>query len=171
VDWQIPLVVSAVAFAAFMVFRFRPVVSSDGRANAAALKEAKARIAAATDDASRAAALCDAADASAHLGRFGAAASFYSRALRATPSATAIAERAAAGLAERPAILEKVMWRHLAASPWVGEGRAAALVGLRALAAAYGKRPRFHPRVRALEHALEALGAPVPPAPSSTTST
>lgn len=166
-DWQIPLVVSAVVFAAFMVFRFRPAISSEGRASAAALREAKARVASAGNDASRASALCDAADASVHLGRFGAGASFYARALRLSPASTEIAERAAAGLAARPAVLEKLMWRHLAANPWVGDGRAAALVGLRALAQAYAKRPRFQSRVRAIEHAqgaLEALGEPAPPA-------
>lgn len=56
---QIPLLLSAIAFAAFMIFRFRPVVSTAGRASAVALTEAKQRIAAAQDDAARATALCD----------------------------------------------------------------------------------------------------------------
>jgi len=157
-DWQIPLLVSAVVFAAFMVFRFRPAVSGEGRASAAALKEAKQRILAASDDPARARALCDAADACAKLGRINAAVSFYLRALRLQPASKEIATRAAEGLAARPAALEKTMWRYLGAASWTGEAREAALVGLRALAASYAKRPRFHPRARALEHALEALG-------------
>jgi hypothetical protein len=167
VDWQTPLLISAIAFAAFMIFRFRPVISGDGRASAAALKEAKQRVAAAKDDASKARALCDAADASARLGRFRTAVAFYLRALRADPASKQIAERAAAGLARRPGALEKVLWQQLAAAPWTGEAREAALVALKALAASYAKRPRFHPRARAIEHALAALGPAAEQSPSA----
>jgi hypothetical protein len=160
VDWQIPLLVSAMAFAAFMVFRFRPVISGEGRASAVALKAAKMRIRDAKDDASRATALCDAADASAQLGRTNSAVTFYLRALHAAPASEgthAIAARAAEGLARRPAALEKVMWRQLANTRF-SESRDAGVIALRALIASYAKRPRFHPRARALENVLEALG-------------
>ena len=156
-DWQIPLLVSAIAFAAFMVFRFRPAVSGAGRASAVALKEAKLRIKGAKDDASRATALCDAADASARLGRTNVAVTFYLRALRADHSSKDVATRAAEGLARRPAALEKVMWRQLANARF-SESREPAVVALRALVASYSKRPRFHVRARALENVLEALG-------------
>lgn len=156
-DWQTPLLVSAIAFAAFMVFRFRPVVSGAGRASAAALKEAKQKIAAAKDDAARAIALCDAADACAQLGRTRGAVTFYLRALRLDPGSEEVATRAAEGLARRPAALEKVMWRQLANTRF-SESRVAAVIALRALSASYAKRPRFHPRARALENILEALG-------------
>jgi hypothetical protein len=169
VDWQTPLLVSAIAFAAFMVFRFRPVVSGDGRVSAAALREAKKNIKAAKDDAARAVALCDAADASARLGRTSGAVTFYLRALRAAPGSKEIASRAAEGLARRPAALEKVMWRQLANARF-DSSREAAVIALRALSASYAKRPRFHPRARALENILEALGekrsSHRPPAPS-----
>lgn len=173
-DWHIPLLVSAIAFAAFMVFRFRPVMSGHGRASAALLKEAKQRILAAKDDVARASALCDAADACARLGRIGGAVSFYLRALRADPTSKEIAHRAAEGLARRPAALEKVMWRQLASTRF-GDSREAAVIALRALVASYSKRPRFHARARALENVLEGLGEqpsprasrrpPPPPAP------
>jgi hypothetical protein len=159
-DWQIPLLVSAIAFAAFMVFRFRPVVSGEGRATAVALKAAKLRISAAKDDAARALALCDAADACAQLGRTSNAATFYMRALRiaADPEAVrTIATRASEGLARRPAALEKVMWRQLAHTRF-GESREAGVIALRALVTSYAKRPRFHARARALENVIEALG-------------
>ncbi len=158
-DWQIPLLVSACAFAAFMVFRFRPVMSGEGRASAVALKEAKQRVVAAKDDASKATALCEAADACARLGRTSAAVSFYLRALRADPGSKDIAHRAAEGLARRPAALEKVMWKQLAALRIAesNEARAAAVIALRALATSYATRRRFHARARALENVLEAL--------------
>lgn len=157
-DWQhIALVVSAVAFAAFMAFRFRPVVSGEGRASAVALKDAKKRVLAAKDDEARALALCDAADASVRLGRVGAAATFYLRAMRVQPGSRDIAERAAEGLAHRPGALEKVMWRQLA-NARLPESRAAAVTALRALATSYAKRTRFHLRARAIENVLLALG-------------
>ena len=158
-DWQIPLLVSAVAFAAFMVFRFRPVVSGEGRATAVALKEAKQRIRDAKDDPGRAVALCDAADACARLGRTGGAVAYYQRAQRADPGSKEIAARAADALARRPAALEKVMWRQLASSRFE-ESRDAGVVALHALATSYSKRTRFHVRARALENVLEALGEP-----------
>ena len=156
-DWQIPLLLSAVAFAAFMAFRFRPVVSGEGRKSAVALREAKRRVAAATDDAARSLALCDAADACVRLGRTSGAVSFYLRAARVAPASEEIAARASEGLAKRPGALEKVMWRQLANTRFV-ESREAAVIALRALAASYAKRPRFHGRARALENVLEGLG-------------
>ena len=172
-DWHTPLLVSAIAFAAFMVFRFRPVVSGPGRASAALLKAAKQRILAAKDDASRANALADAADACARLGRFRAAVSYYLRALRSNPTSHELALRASEGLARRPAALEKVMWRQLANTHFA-DSREAAVIALRALVTSYSRRPRFHARARALENVLVGLGeqpsarpsdGPPPPAP------
>jgi hypothetical protein len=157
VDWHIPFLAAAVAFVAMMVLRFRPVVSTAGRASAVALRQAKQRVAAATDDAARAVALCDAADACARLGRTSAAVWCYLRALRVDPASKEIASRAAEGLARRPATLEKVMWRQLANARF-GESREQGVIALRALVASYSKRARFHARARALENVLEALG-------------
>lgn len=164
--WQLPLLISAIAFAALLVFKTRPMVSAvatpDGRVAAAALKQAQARVAAAKDDAARALALCDAADASARLGKTSSAAAFYMRALRADPSSKAIVERAAAALARRPGALENLMWRHLGGAPWTGEGREAAIASLRALAGVYARKKRTHARARAIENALAALTSTAP---------
>jgi tetratricopeptide (TPR) repeat protein len=155
-DWQIPLLVSAIAFAAFMIFKMRPALGDDGRANAAALKEAKQRIEAAKEDADKAKALCDAGDACASLGRANTAVGFYLRAFRADPRSKELVERAATALARRPRAVEKLMWRHLGNAPWTGDGRPSALAALKALAAVYARRPN-HPRAKALEHAVEAF--------------
>lgn len=158
-DWQIPLLVSATAFGAFLVFKMRPAVTPAARASAAALDEAKKRIEAAKDDPARAIALADAADACARLGRVDSAVGFYLRALRADPRSSDVVERAADALGRRPAALEGLLWRHLAAHPWTGDRRPAAIAGLQVLARVYGKRRRHRVRAQAIQHALGALGA------------
>ncbi|MBX3260156.1 MAG: hypothetical protein KIS78_20160 [Labilithrix sp.] len=158
-DWQIPLLVSAVTFAAFLIFRVRPAVTPRARATAAALTGAKKRIEEAKDDAARAIALADAADACAALGRTNGAVGYYLRALRSDPRSTRIVERTAAGLARRPGALERLMWRHLAVHSWEGEHRDAALASLRALAGVYAGRRRHRLRAEAIAHALAALDA------------
>jgi hypothetical protein len=157
-DWQIPLLVSALVFAAFLIFRMRPAVTPGARASAAALTEAKRRIEAARNETARAMALADAADACASLGRTNSAVGFYLRALRSDPRSTEIIQRASNGLARRPNSLELLMWRHLAAHPWEGENRKAAVAALRVLGKVYGKRRRHHVRAQAIMHALAALG-------------
>src|SRR5690606_1107070 len=116
-QWEVALVVSAFAFAAFLVWKTRPVVSAvvspDGRAAAAALRAAQERVASAKDDAARALALSDAADAAARLGKGSSAGAFYMRALRADPTSKTVVERAERTLAKRPGALEKLLWRHL----------------------------------------------------------
>ena len=156
-DWQIPLLVSAIVFAVYVAYRFRPAFGEDGRATAAALEEARKRIEAAKDDGAKARALADAADACARLRRTNSAVGFYLRALRADPGAAEIVERAAAALARRPIALEKLMWRHLGFASFAGDGRDAALASLRVLAEVYHRRPRTEFRARAVEHLLEAL--------------
>ncbi|MBX3204342.1 MAG: hypothetical protein KF764_04700 [Labilithrix sp.] len=158
-DWQIPLLVSAVVFAAFLVFRMRPAVTPRAREKAAALAVATKRIEESKDDAARAIALADAADACAALGRTNSAVGYYLRALRSDPRSTQIVERTAAGLTRRPGALERLMWRHLAAHSWEGEHRDAAHASLRALAAVYAKRRRHRLRAEAIAHALAALDA------------
>lgn len=155
-DWQTPLLVSAIAFAAFMVFKMRPAIGDEGRAKVAALKEAKQRIEAAKEDADKARALCDAGDACAALGRANTAVGFYLRAFRADPRSMELVDRASTALARRPRAVEKLMWRRLAAAPWTGSGRPSALAALKALSAVYARRPN-HPRAKALEHAVAAL--------------
>lgn len=158
--YEVPLLISAIAFMAFLVFKMRPAIGARGREQAAALAEAKRRVEEAKDDVARARALCDAADACARLGRMNGAVGFYLRALRADPKSKEIVERTAAGLARRPAQLEQLMWRQLGAAAWSGEAREAQLAALRALASVYARRPRHHHRATAIEHALAALSSP-----------
>ncbi|AKU96112.1 hypothetical protein AKJ09_02776 [Labilithrix luteola] len=156
-DWHLPLVISALIFAAFLVFKLRPAMGENGRTRAAGLKAAQERLAAAKGERERAAALCDAAEACASLGRTGAAISYWVRAMRTDPTSVPIVERAASSLAHRPGAIEKVMWRKLADTPWTGEGRDATAAALKALSSAYSRKPKFHPRARALAHALEVI--------------
>lgn len=158
-DWQIPLLVSAIVFAAFLIFKMRPAVTPGGRASAAALQDAQRRIEAAKNDTARAIALADAADACVRLGRTTSAVGFYQRALRADPKSKAIIERAEASLVRRPAALENLLWRHLAAHAWTDDQREAVVASLRALVKIYGRRRRHHTRAEALSHALALLGA------------
>jgi hypothetical protein len=159
-DWQLPLLISASVFGAFLVFKMRPAVTPGGRATVAALENAKRRIEAAKEDSAKGAALADAGDACAHLGRTNSAVGFYHRALRVDPRSVQIVERASTALARRPAALEGLMWRHLAAHPWSGEHRASAVAALRALSRVYGRRRRHHVRSEAIGHALAVLGEP-----------
>lgn len=156
-DWQIPLLISAVVFAAFLIFKMRPTWSSDGREAAGLLKEAEKRVADAKDDTARAQALADAGDACAKLHRTNAAVNFYAKALKAMPS-KAIVDRASTSLSRRPLAIEKLMWRHLANGPWTGPAREPALAALSALIHVYDRSPSRSPRARAIEHALSALG-------------
>jgi hypothetical protein len=156
--YEVPLLISALAFTAFLVFRMRPAIGPKSREQAAALKEAKQRIEAAKDDAARAKALCDAADACARLGRLNGAVGFYLRALRADPKSKEVVERTAAGLAKRPGQLENLMWRQLGAVDWK-EAKEAQAAALHALAAIYARRPRHAHRAKAVEHALAVLAS------------
>jgi len=161
-DWQIALLVSAVVFAAFIVFKMRPAVTRDGRATAADLEAARKRVEAATDDAARGSALADAGDACARLGRVNSAVGFYLRALRAEPTSAALVKRAADALTRRPTSLETMMWRLLAAQPWTGDHRPPAIAALRVLTDVYGRRHRTQVKKQAIEHLLAALGEPPP---------
>jgi hypothetical protein len=167
VDWHIPLVVAAIAFVAFFVWRLRPVVSKESR-TAGELRAIQARVASATDDEARATALADAGDLCAKsVSRSRNAVAFYLRAMRAAPSSVAIAERAVQGLHKRPRAFEALAWRRLGSEKWTGADRDATLVVLRALAHAYDHDPKHRIRARAIEHCLEALGAPKNPPPAA----
>jgi hypothetical protein len=157
--WQIALLVSALLFGAFMIFKMRPAVTPGARAMAAALADAHKQIEAAKDETARAKALADAGDACARLGRTNGAIGFYLRALREDPASVEIVERAGVALARRPVALEQLMWRHLAARPWSGSTHATAIAGLKVLRQIYSKKHRHHFRAEAIEHALVALGA------------
>jgi hypothetical protein len=158
--YELPVVISAIVFALYLVFRMRPALTRSGRESASALGEAKARIEAAKDDAARATALADAGDACVRLGRLNSAAGFYSRALRMDPRSATLVGRAEIALARRSSSLELLMWKHLGAAEWSGPRRDAVIAALRVLERVYAKRPRHHVRAEAITHALAALGEP-----------
>src|SRR5262245_55028797 len=104
-DWQVPLIVSALVFGAFLVWRLRPSFGEGKNAieRARALKEAKQRIDTAKDDVARAKALCDAGEACATMvGRAGSAAQYFLRAMRAAPESVDVVQRASKSLAGKP---------------------------------------------------------------------
>jgi hypothetical protein len=155
------LVVASAVFVLFIVWRFRPSFGkSSATARLAALKAAKAKVTAATNDHERALALCDAGDAAA-AGLTGSesAIGFYLRAMRASPQSAELVARAAKGLARKPRALESLMWRRLGAEPWQGAGAPAAKVALGELARLYEGPLRSPARARAIENALVVLGS------------
>jgi hypothetical protein len=167
-DWQIPLIVSALVFVAFLMWQMRPAFG-DGKKpgeRARALREAMDRIAQAKDDEERAKALCDAGDAcAAMVGRAGSAAQYYYRAMRAAPANVEIVRRAAKRLEKKPHALESLLWRRLGADPWDASSREASLAALTELAMVYRRSLRLRIRGKALGHVLAELGRPLPPIP------
>jgi hypothetical protein len=165
-DWQIPLIVSALVFVAFLMWRMRPAMGDDSGpgARARALRDAKERIRTAKDDTARAEALCDAGVACAQMvGRGGSAAQYFLRAMRSDPANVEIVTRAAKALERRPMTLESMLWRRLGTEGWEGAQRDAALAALAELALAYRRSLRHRVRGAALASALAALGRPLPP--------
>lgn len=168
---EFSLVLAAVVFAGFMVWRMRPALGPGRRAGRAALRAAKERIATAGTPKERALALCDAGDACASALGATSAVGYYLRAMRADPTSAALVERAAGGLVRRPHALESLLWRRLGAEPWSGAPRGAAVIALRELAFLYDGPLRNRARARALDFALVALGEPprrIPEPESST---
>ena len=160
-DWQVPLLVSAAVFAAFLLWKMRPSFGrTDGHTGPAraALRAAKASVLAAKTDEERALALCDAGDASAAmLGGATSAVGYYLRAMRINPRSESIVERACKGLARRPRALESLLWRRLGAEVWTGVGEASARRALRELGLLYAGPLRNPARARAMEHGERAL--------------
>jgi len=158
-DWQIPLLISALAFFAFLVFRVMPW---GGEGKHGAPKEARAALARAEQaktDAERALALADAASASAKvLGRGGSAAALFLRAMKADPCSVAIVERAASDLSRKRRSLEHLLWRRLAQEPFRRESRDANMAALTALSKLYANSPpKLRLRGAAIDHMLSAL--------------
>ena len=158
-DWQLSLVLAAVVFGAFVLYKFRPAIGDRAKKpGRAELKEARDRLEKATTDAEKAAALADAGDACARtVGLGDAAASYYLRAMRVEPKSESLVDRAAHGLARRPRILETLLWRRLGAEPWMGDHRDATRAALRHLHAIYTKSRRSMMRAKMVERALEAI--------------
>jgi len=165
-DWHVLLVITAALFGGFVIFKFRPVISTarGSKGARARLRDAKERVSKASSQAERALALADAADAATPARS--AAIGYYLRAMRLDPTSVVLVNRAAAALARRPRALESLLWRRLGAAPWTGPTRDAALASVRHLARLYAGPIRSAVRARALEHAALAIGAPNPAATS-----
>jgi hypothetical protein len=158
-DSSLPLIVSAGAFLAVLLWRVRPLVDwrTKQRASREALREAHTRIAATPEGPHRARALCDAADLLVKQVRGpGIAKGFYLRAMRSDPTSVEVIQRAVAALARRPRALESLLWRRLAATPWKESGEATGAV-LDALRSLYEGPLHNAIRARALANARAAM--------------
>jgi hypothetical protein len=161
-EWQIPLVVSAVVFAGFMLWRMRPSLGARGGTVRAALRSANARLEKATTDADRALALADAGDVCARaIGRSGSAVNYYLRAMRADPASLEVVTRAAASLDRRPRALEALMWRRLG-EPWSDGSELANHAALLTLLGVYDRKAKTRPKARAIGNLLHAMGVDIP---------
>jgi len=163
-DSFVPLIASAGAFLAVLLWRIRPVApwDRDARASRDALRQARARIEAVPEGPERARALCDAADLVARRGSGQrSAAGLFARAIRSDPASVDVIRRTVAGLARRPRALESLLWRHLALATWHGSSDAVA-ASLDALRALYEGPLRNAIRARALGNARRAMTAPTP---------
>jgi hypothetical protein len=163
------LVVAAVLFGGFMVWRLRPAWGGSRALGPArgALREAKKKLESAKTPVERALALCEVADACAASLRANSAVAYYLRAMRSDPTSSELVLRASRGLARRPHALESLLWRRLGAEPWSGRSKSAAITALRTLAAIYEGPLRNRARARALDHALAAMGEPPRTAPEA----
>jgi hypothetical protein len=159
-DPLVPLILSAGAFLAVLVWRVRPLSPwTRRRADVRnALRDAQSRIDAAPEGPERARALCDAADilAQRRIRALGGAAALYGRAMRSDPTSVDVIQRTVAGLGRRPRTLESVLWRHLASIRW-RESPDAAAATLDAMRALYEGPLRNAVRARALANAFDAL--------------
>jgi hypothetical protein len=158
-DSSLPLIVSAGAFLAVLLWRVRPLVAwrTKQRAGREALRLAQARVAIAAEGPDRALALCDAAELVArHVRGPGSAKGLYLRAMRSAPTSVEVIQRAVTGLAHRPRALESLLWRRLATTPWRESSEATGAV-LDALRAIYEGPLRNAIRARAFSNARGAL--------------
>jgi hypothetical protein len=158
-DWQIPLAISAGAFAAVLVWRLRPNLAGREKPSHA-LKDAKAAVDSATSDDERAEALAKAGDASAALvGRGGSAVGYYLRAMRLQPDSVALVRRAVTALERKPLALEALLWRRLGVEDWSDKMRPTIVEIVRGLSMLYSRGPlRRRLRARAFANLLRAFG-------------
>lgn len=157
---EIALVLASVAFALFVIWRFRPQLG--GEREIPISKKLNQKLEQASGAAEKAEILYAAGESSLRALRVGHAEAYFRRALRLQPNSAELLTRVMAALQRWPRARENLLWRKLADQPMGGEGQAAALVALRALHDTYLARGRLRPRARALAHVLAALGAPVP---------
>jgi hypothetical protein len=160
-DWHVSVVVAAVIFGLYVLYKFRPIFGErGGGAGRVDLRAARARLTKATTDAERLEALLAAGDACARtVGLGGGASSYYFRAMRLAPSSENVVDQASKALARRPRILETLLWRRLGSEPWDGASTNATRAVLRQLIAIYTTTRRSALRARAMERALAVLDA------------
>ena len=152
-EWSTPLILATAAFLAVLLWKIRPLVPGPRLgASREAMREASARIEAAPNEKERAIALCDAADLLNPVSAQG----LYMRAIRADPASVVVIERAVAALAKRPRVLERLLWRYLAGSPW-RRSREVTSVVLEALRLLYEGPLRNATRAKAMANAREAI--------------
>jgi len=159
-DWHVSVVVvAAVVFGLFVLYKFRPLLGGTGAsAGPADLRDARRRLTQATSDAQRLEAILAAGDACARtVGLGGGASSYYFRAMRLAPASAEIVDHAAKGLVRRPRILETLLWRRLGAEPWTGDYADSTRAALRQLIAIYTGTRKSPLRARAIERALASL--------------
>jgi len=172
-SWQSLLIVGiAVLFTGFLLWKYRPSLSTaeplirsygfrrrHSAAVDAKIREALDRARAAPTPRARAEALLSAAEAAA-LAPDGitSAIGFYLRAMRADVTlCTPVQGISALLAAERPELLEHVLWKRLARLDWSEKGSAAAKCTLDALIALYGGELRQKNRARALKKLASRL--------------
>jgi len=150
-DWQNITVVSVAAvFVLYLAWRMRPVLRPRTvRRVVLGVAEARAKARAASTPRGRAEALTQAGDLFAsERGGALAAAGHYLRAMRADPAWVEPINRLRSLLwDDRPRMLERILWRRLAAVSWDGDTRGAAAECLRILAELH--RTRLRDRIRA----------------------
>ncbi len=158
IPWRVALIVMLGAFVVFLIAKLIPFASR-GPKQSQELNSAKVKARASKDPIERANALCDAAEASLRL-PFGAgrAGAYFLRAMRAAPTSSRSVERAISALSKRRArLLEKVLWRRLAATPWDADHEQVTVAIVKGLVVAFkGRRghaahERFFSRIVAGE--------------------
>jgi hypothetical protein len=144
IPWRSAVLVVAGAFIVFLLAKLLPF-GRPSRGAGPGLVAARGRIRDAKTPRDRAAALCDAAEAA--MGQpFGStrAAGYFLRAMRADAAWAGSVERAAAAFAHRRVhLLEGMLWRRLAATPWDREHAEVLRALVTALASA-NRRARRH---------------------------
>lgn len=149
--WRHAVAAVAALFVAFLLFKMRPAQRRAPKL-AAELRAARERAARAGTLAERSAALCEAGTLAARSARRPtAAAGLFLRAMRAAPTSPDAVAQAAAALAEpAPRLLEKMLWRRLAALPWDDAHRPAVRAAVDGLRDLYRRHVRDRDRAEIL---------------------
>jgi hypothetical protein len=157
--WREALAAVAALFLGFLLVKLRPV--SRSRVLSAEVTAARMRARTAATPRLRASALCEAGEISAKQGQRGAAAAgYFMRAMKADPASVEIVERTAnALLRQRPGLLEKLLWRRLAAVPWDEAHLPAARSMALGLGRVYGRSLRNKARAEVLRRLAQRLEA------------